>query len=77
MGIVGARPEAERLVRQYTLEEQRILEITPGLAGMSQLVYPHEAELLHRYADPEEFYVTELMPRKSLSTWNISELEPF
>ena len=52
MGIVGARPEAERLVRQYTLEQQRILEITPGLAGMSQLVYPHEAGLLHRYADP-------------------------
>jgi lipopolysaccharide/colanic/teichoic acid biosynthesis glycosyltransferase len=64
MGIVGPRPEAERLVRQYTVEQQRILEITPGLAGMSQLVYPHEAELLRRYADPEKFYVRELMPRK-------------
>jgi lipopolysaccharide/colanic/teichoic acid biosynthesis glycosyltransferase len=64
MGIVGPRPEAERLVRKYTVEQQRILEITPGLAGMSQLVYPHEAELLRRYADPEEFYVKELMPRK-------------
>jgi len=64
MGIVGPRPEAERLVRQYTPEQQRVLEITPGLAGMSQLVYPHEAELLRRYADPEEFYVRELMPRK-------------
>jgi lipopolysaccharide/colanic/teichoic acid biosynthesis glycosyltransferase len=64
MGIVGPRPEAERLVRQYTPEQQRILEITPGLAGMSQLVYPHEAELLRRYADSEEFYVRELMPRK-------------
>jgi lipopolysaccharide/colanic/teichoic acid biosynthesis glycosyltransferase len=64
MGIVGPRPEAERLVRQYTPEQLRILEITPGLAGMSQLVYPHEAELLRRYADPEEFYVRELMPRK-------------
>jgi lipopolysaccharide/colanic/teichoic acid biosynthesis glycosyltransferase len=64
MGVVGPRPEAERLVHQYTVEQQRILEITPGLAGMSQLVYPHEAELLRRYADPEEFYVRELMPRK-------------
>jgi lipopolysaccharide/colanic/teichoic acid biosynthesis glycosyltransferase len=64
MGIVGPRPEVERLVRQYTVTQQRILEIPPGLASMSQLVYPHEAELLRRYADPEEFYLRELMPRK-------------
>ena len=64
MGIVGPRPEAERLVRQYTPEQYRILDITPGLAGMSQLVYPHEAELLRRCRDPEEIYVKVLMPRK-------------
>jgi lipopolysaccharide/colanic/teichoic acid biosynthesis glycosyltransferase len=64
MGIIGPRPEAERLVRQYTPEQRRILQITPGLAGMSQLVYPHEAKLLGECGDPEEFYVRELMPRK-------------
>jgi lipopolysaccharide/colanic/teichoic acid biosynthesis glycosyltransferase len=64
MGIVGPRPEAERLVRRYNRDQQKILKITPGLAGMSQLVYPQEAELLREYADPEEFYVRELMPRK-------------
>jgi lipopolysaccharide/colanic/teichoic acid biosynthesis glycosyltransferase len=64
MGIVGPRPEAERLVRQYTPEQHRILDITPGLAGMSQLVYPHEAELLRGCRDPEEVYVKVFMPRK-------------
>ena len=64
MGIIGPRPEAERLVRQYTPEQCRVLEITPGLAGMSQLVYPHEPEMLRRCRDPEQFYVRELMPRK-------------
>ena len=64
MGIIGPRPEAERLVRQYTPEQHRILESTPGLAGMSQLVYPHEAELLRGCRDPEEVYVKALMPRK-------------
>jgi lipopolysaccharide/colanic/teichoic acid biosynthesis glycosyltransferase len=64
MRIVGPRPEAERLVRQYTPEQRWILEITPGLAGMSQLVYPHEAELLRGCRDPEEVYVKVLMPRK-------------
>jgi lipopolysaccharide/colanic/teichoic acid biosynthesis glycosyltransferase len=64
MGIIGPRPEAERLVRQYTPEEHRILDITPGLAGMSQLVYPHEADLLRGCRDPEAVYVKALMPRK-------------
>jgi lipopolysaccharide/colanic/teichoic acid biosynthesis glycosyltransferase len=64
MGIIGPRPEAERLVRQYTPEQHRILDITPGLAGMSQLVYPHEADLLRGCRDPEEVYVKVLMPRK-------------
>jgi lipopolysaccharide/colanic/teichoic acid biosynthesis glycosyltransferase len=64
MGIIGPRPEATRFVQQYTREQRRILEVTPGLAGMSQLVYPHEAELLRGCPDPEEFYIRELMPKK-------------
>jgi lipopolysaccharide/colanic/teichoic acid biosynthesis glycosyltransferase len=64
MTIIGARPEVERIVRRYTAAQRQILDFSPGIAGMSQLVYPHEAELLKECADPEEFYVTELMPKK-------------
>jgi lipopolysaccharide/colanic/teichoic acid biosynthesis glycosyltransferase len=64
MSIVGPRPEAERLVRYYTPEQRKLLEQTPGLASMSQLVYPHEAELLQGHSDPEETYITQLMPKK-------------
>ena len=46
MSLIGPRPEAERLVHYYTPEQRRLLEQTPGLASMSQLVYPHERELL-------------------------------
>src|SRR5262249_24014444 len=57
MGIIGPRPEVERLVRQYTSQQRGILQVTPGLASMAQLVYPHESELLSECADPEDFYV--------------------
>jgi len=64
MSIVGPRPEVERLVRYYTPEQRRILEQTPGLAGLSQLVYPHEADVLQGYPNPEEVYRQHLMPKK-------------
>jgi lipopolysaccharide/colanic/teichoic acid biosynthesis glycosyltransferase len=64
MSIIGPRPEVEQLVRYYTLEQRRLLEQTPGLAGLSQLVYPHEADILQGYPNPEEVYRQHLMPKK-------------
>jgi len=64
MSIIGPRPEVEQLVRYYTPEQRRLLEQTPGLAGLSQLVYPHEADVLQGYPNPEEVYRQHLMPKK-------------
>jgi lipopolysaccharide/colanic/teichoic acid biosynthesis glycosyltransferase len=64
MNIVGPRPEVAQLVRYYTPEQRRLLEQTPGLAGLSQLVYPHEADVLQGYPNPEEVYRRHLMPKK-------------
>lgn len=64
MSIVGPRPEVEKFVRHYTAEQRKILEIKPGLAGFTQLVYPHEAELLRVCPDPEDAYEKELLPKK-------------
>jgi lipopolysaccharide/colanic/teichoic acid biosynthesis glycosyltransferase len=64
MSLVGPRPEVARFVREYNADQRRILEHKPGLASLSQLVYPHEAELLEATADPEAVYVNQLMPRK-------------
>jgi lipopolysaccharide/colanic/teichoic acid biosynthesis glycosyltransferase len=64
MTVIGPRPEVERYVSHYTLEQRRLLEQTPGLAGLSQLVYPGEAEILRHCVSPEEFYIRELMPKK-------------
>jgi lipopolysaccharide/colanic/teichoic acid biosynthesis glycosyltransferase len=64
MSVIGPRPEVERYVSHYTAEQRRLLEQTPGLASLSQLVYPHEADMLRNYPNPEAIYVQELMPRK-------------
>ena len=64
MSLVGPRPEVERFVRRYSAEERRLLEQKPGLASLSQLVYPHEPQLLEAATDPEAMYVSQLMPRK-------------
>jgi lipopolysaccharide/colanic/teichoic acid biosynthesis glycosyltransferase len=64
MSIIGPRPEVERLVRYYTPEQKRLLQQTPGLAGLSQLIYPHEANVLRGCPNPEEVYRQYLMPKK-------------
>lgn len=64
MSIIGPRPEVARFVDRYTPAQRRVLDERPGLAGMAQLVYPHESDLLRGSRDPEDAYVTTLMPRK-------------
>jgi lipopolysaccharide/colanic/teichoic acid biosynthesis glycosyltransferase len=64
MSVIGPRPEVERYVSHYTPEQRRLLEQTPGLAGLSQLVYPTEADMLRHCVNPEEFYIRQLMPKK-------------
>jgi lipopolysaccharide/colanic/teichoic acid biosynthesis glycosyltransferase len=64
MSIIGPRPEVAQLVRYYSLEQRCLLEQTPGLAGLAQLVYPYEAEVLQGYPNPEEAYRKYLMPKK-------------
>ena len=64
MSVIGPRPEVPRFVVEYSDQQRKILEIKPGLASLAQLVYPHEADLLSKTADPEAAYVRQLMPRK-------------
>ncbi len=64
MALVGPRPEVERFVRHYTPEQRRVLEMTPGITGFTQLLYVDEEELLRGRADVEQAYLQEVMPQK-------------
>jgi len=64
MSMIGPRPEVEQFVRYYNLQQRLLLKQTPGLAGASQLVYAHEADILRGHPDPEDAYLRRLMPKK-------------
>lgn len=63
MSLVGPRPETPSMVKHYTPEQRRVLEVTPGITGLAQLHYSNEEEML----DPEnwhEEYVKKILPHK-------------
>jgi len=65
MTIIGPRPEVPEFVARFGAAERRLLDYTPGLAGMAVLVYPNEAELLRGQPDPEGAYAEQLVPKKA------------
>jgi lipopolysaccharide/colanic/teichoic acid biosynthesis glycosyltransferase len=64
MSLVGPRPEVPRYVACYGEHERAILALTPGITSQASLNFLAEGELLARQADPEQFYLAEVMPAK-------------
>jgi FlaA1/EpsC-like NDP-sugar epimerase/lipopolysaccharide/colanic/teichoic acid biosynthesis glycosyltransferase len=64
MSLVGPRPEVRRYVELYSTEQRRVLELVPGITDPASLRYWDEGDLLARAADPERFYVSQVMPEK-------------
>ncbi len=64
MTLVGPRPEVPRYVAQYGESEKPLLALTPGITSLASLQFRHESELLAAQADPETFYLTQVMPEK-------------
>ena len=63
MSLVGPRPEHPDYVTHYTAEQQRLLEVRPGMTGPAALAFIDEETEL-RGKEPEQAYLNELMPRK-------------
>jgi lipopolysaccharide/colanic/teichoic acid biosynthesis glycosyltransferase len=64
MSLVGPRPETPNFVKFYSDSAYRVFDVKPGIFGINQLIFRREAELFPEGADPEEFYVREIMPKK-------------
>jgi lipopolysaccharide/colanic/teichoic acid biosynthesis glycosyltransferase len=64
MSVVGPRPEVPHYVKLYPKEYQEILTIRPGLTDLASLKYRDEAALLARTENPEQEYVTRILPDK-------------
>jgi lipopolysaccharide/colanic/teichoic acid biosynthesis glycosyltransferase len=63
MTLVGPRPETPSIVALYTAEQRRVLDAKPGVTGRAQLT-GEESEAIPAGAEPEQYYVTHLMPKK-------------
>lgn len=65
MSLVGPRPELPEFVASHSREYERILEVVPGVTGVTQLKFAAvEAHLLSEQEDPALYYADHLLPRK-------------
>jgi lipopolysaccharide/colanic/teichoic acid biosynthesis glycosyltransferase len=65
MSIVGPRPELSRYVDLYPREKRKlILSVRPGITDLASIAYRDESAMLSGADDPEERYISEIMPAK-------------
>jgi lipopolysaccharide/colanic/teichoic acid biosynthesis glycosyltransferase len=64
MSLVGPRPEDPSFVALRPEDYKRILEVKPGITGLTQLAFAREIEILDT-ADPIGDYVHRLLPQKT------------
>ena len=64
MCLVGPRPEVRKYVNLYTLEQQKILTITPGITDWASIIYREENSILEKSNDPEADYINVIIPDK-------------
>lgn len=64
MSLIGPRPEAPNYVKYYNDTQKQVLQVKPGISGPSQIANRNEEKKLQAQKDPEQYYITELMPKK-------------
>jgi lipopolysaccharide/colanic/teichoic acid biosynthesis glycosyltransferase len=65
MSFVGPRPELEKYVALYPTQlRDLILSVRPGITDEASIQFSNESHLLAGAADPESYYVQEILPRK-------------
>lgn len=76
MSFVGPRPESPAIVALYSPAQRRVLRLRPGITGLAQLVFLHEADNISA-EDPLDEYVTKVLPRKlSLDLYYLEHRSP-
>jgi lipopolysaccharide/colanic/teichoic acid biosynthesis glycosyltransferase len=63
MNFVGPRPEDPRYIRLYTMAQQEIFNVRPGITSPASLLYKDESALLDG-PDWEDRYISDMMPAK-------------
>jgi lipopolysaccharide/colanic/teichoic acid biosynthesis glycosyltransferase len=64
MSLVGPRPEVRRYVEWFRDDYEEILTVLPGITDLASLTFRDEAAILAASPNPEEMYVTSILPAK-------------
>jgi lipopolysaccharide/colanic/teichoic acid biosynthesis glycosyltransferase len=64
MSLVGPRPEVLKYVEQFKGDYNHILKIKPGITDYAALKYRNEEEILAKYDNTEQAYISEVLPEK-------------
>ncbi|MEU5788926.1 sugar transferase [Micromonospora purpureochromogenes] len=65
MSLVGPRPEVRRYVDCWPpVARWRILSVRPGITDPASIAYRNESAELARAPQPEEYYLSVVLPRK-------------
>jgi lipopolysaccharide/colanic/teichoic acid biosynthesis glycosyltransferase len=64
MSFVGPRPEVPKYVQVFHRDYEDILRVRPGITDLASLKYRDEAYLLQKAENPEEEYVSHVLPDK-------------
>ena len=64
MSIIGPRPELPAFVDRFPAQYEALLTVRPGLVDPATIAFAGEADILARYADPQEAYLTRILPEK-------------
>ncbi|MGB0425213.1 MAG: sugar transferase, partial [Flavobacteriales bacterium] len=64
MSWVGPRPEVPKYVSLYSEDQRRVLSVRPGLTDIASIEYIEESQMLAKSQNPEETYISEILPKK-------------
>lgn len=64
MSFVGPRPEVREYVDLYTQEQQKVLDVRPGITDLASIEFRNENEILEKQEDPNQYYIEVIMPKK-------------
>lgn len=64
MSLVGPRPEVEKYVQLYSLEQLKVLSVRPGITDLASIKYRNENDVLATFEDAEAGYIHSVMPDK-------------
>jgi lipopolysaccharide/colanic/teichoic acid biosynthesis glycosyltransferase len=64
MSFVGPRPEVRKYVNLFRQDYIELLSVRPGITDLASLKYRDEGAVLTAAADPDQEYVTRILPDK-------------